>query len=86
MRRLHTSITWEGLLTPLLVRLSKVEEDKYEILSAYRRKKVCEELSKSNPKFSKIPVVVIDYDDDTASSIIISSNVIREKKSACLIQ
>ena len=79
MRRLHTSITQEGLLTPLLVRPSKVEEDKYEILSGYRRKKVCEELSKSNPKFSKIPVVVIDCDDDTASSIITSSNVQRKE-------
>lgn len=78
MKRLHTSITQEGLLTPLLVRPSKVEEDKYEILSGYRRKKVCEELSKSNPKFSKIPVVVIDCDDDTASSIITSSNVQRK--------
>ncbi len=79
MRRLHTSITQEGLLTPLLVRPSKVEEDKYEILSGYRRKKVCEELSKSNPKFSKISVVVIDCDDDTASSIITSSNVQRKE-------
>ena len=79
IRRLHTSIIQEGLLTPLLVRPSKAEEGRYEILSGYRRKKVCEELSKSNPKFSKIPVVVIDCDDDTASSIITSSNVQRRE-------
>ena len=79
IKRLHTSISQEGLLTTLLVRPSKLEEGKYEILSGYRRKRVCEELAKSNPKFSKISAVVIDCDDDTASSIITSSNVQRKE-------
>ncbi len=68
----------EGLLMPVLVRQSK-EENKYEILSGYRRKRVCEELAKTDPKFYEIPVIVLDCDDDTANSMITSSNVQRKE-------
>ena len=79
LRRLHASIEAEGLLTPILVRPAKTENpEEYEILSGYRRKRVCEELAKKNPYFSEIPAIVIDCDDDTASSIITSSNVQRQ--------
>ena len=43
LRRLHASIEAEGLLTPILVRPAKTENpEEYEILSGYRRKRVCE--------------------------------------------
>ena len=79
LRQLHASIEAEGLLTPILVRPAKTENpEEYEILSGYRRKRICEELAKKNPYFSEIPAIVIDCDDDTASSIITSSNVQRQ--------
>ena len=61
-----------------LVRPAK-EGDGYEILSGYRRKRVCEELAKTNPEFAEIPVIIIECDDDTASSIITSANVQRQE-------
>lgn len=80
IKMLHASIAQEGILTPLLVRVAKDEQDSYEILSGYRRKKVCEELSKTRPEFQEVPVIVIDdCDDYYASSIITSSNVQRRE-------
>ncbi|MBR0184766.1 MAG: ParB N-terminal domain-containing protein [Synergistaceae bacterium] len=82
IRRLHASIEQEGVLTPLLVRHAKRNKaTDYEILSGYRRKRVCEELAKTNPeKFQTVPVLVIEpCDDDTANSIITSSNVQRRE-------
>ena len=82
IRRLHASIEHEGVLTPLLVRHAKKNKaTDYEILSGYRRKRVCEELAKTNPeKFQTVPVIVIEpCDDDTANSIITSSNVQRRE-------
>ena len=59
-----------------------VEEPLYEILSGYRRKRVCEVLSRTNPAFSSVPVIVVSpCDDDTASSIITSANVQRREVS-----
>ena len=58
------------------------EKQVYEILSGYRRKRVCEVLSKTNPAFSFVPVIVIKpCGDDTAISIITSSNVQRREVS-----
>ena len=82
IRRLHASIKQEGVLTPLLVRHAKRNKaTDYEILSGYRRKRVCEELAKTNPeRFQTVPVLVIEpCDDDTANSIITSSNVQRRE-------
>ena len=88
IKRLHASIEQEGVLTPLLVRhaqtgqANKIDETAdYEILSGYRRKRVCEELAKTNPeKFQIVPVLVIEpCNDDTANSIITSSNVQRRE-------
>ena len=82
IRRLHASIEQEGVLTPLLVRHAKRNKaTDYEILSGYRRKRVCEELAKTNPeRFQTVPVLVIEpCDDDTANSIITSSNVQRRE-------
>ena len=76
LRRLHASIEAEGLISPIIVRPAKTgKPEEYEILSGYRRKRVCEELSKTNPDLLEIPAVVIDCDDDTASA---SSNVQRQ--------
>ena len=86
MRSLHASIEQEGVLTPLLVRPSKDnkagKKDTYEILSGYRRKKVCEILTKTHTtqtKIQDVPVIIVDCDDDVASSIIISANVQRRE-------
>ena len=82
IRQLHASIEQEGVLTPLLVRHAKKNKaTDYEILSGYRRKRVCEELAKTKPeKFQTVPVFVIEpCDDDTANSIITSSNVQRRE-------
>ena len=88
MRSLHASIEQEGVLTPLLVRPSKDhksgKKDTYEILSGYRRKKVCDVLTKTHKtqtKFQTIPVIILDCDDDVASSIITSANVQRREVS-----
>ena len=54
-------------------------EEEYEILSGYRRKKVCDVLSETQPKFRQIPVIIVDCDDDDASSIITSANVQRKE-------
>lgn len=84
IRQLHASIEEEGVLTPLLVRHAKKNKaTDYEILSGYRRKRVCEELAKTKPeKFQTVPVFVIEpCDDDTANSIITSSNVQRREVS-----
>ena len=84
IRQLHASIEQEGVLTPLLVRHAKKNKaTDYEILSGYRRKRVCEELAKTKPeKFQTVPVFVIEpCDDDTANSIITSSNVQRREVS-----
>ena len=79
LARLHASIEQEGILTPLLVRPAG-QENFYEIISGYRRKKVCEELAKTRPEFRNVPVIIIyPCDDDTANSIITSSNVQRRE-------
>ena len=79
MRSLHASIEQDGILTPLLVRPA-AEDGFYEILSGYRRKRVCEVLSETNPAFNTVPVLVVEpCDDDTASSIITSANVQRKE-------
>ena len=86
MSSLHASIEQEGVLTPLLVRPSKDnksgKKDTYEILSGYRRKKVCDVLTKTHKtqtKFQTVPVIILDCDDDVASSIITSANVQRRE-------
>ena len=56
--------------------------EKYELLSGYRRKRVCEKLSemkKTKTKFQRVPVIIIDCDDDEASTIMTTSNVQRNK-------
>ena len=58
------------------------ELEKYELLSGYRRKRVCEKLSemkKTKTKFQRVPVIIIDCDDDEASTIMTTSNVQRNK-------
>lgn len=85
MKNLHASIEKNGLLTPLLVRPAK-DGSGYEILSGYRRKKICEKLSQTRPEFQKVGVIVIDctFDDDIASTIITSSNV--QRKTVSLLE
>ena len=73
LKQLRTSIEQDGLLTPILVRkahsVGQTEDttDSYEILSGYRRKKVCEELANTYAEFSEITARVIECDDDAAS-------------------
>lgn len=80
MKSLHASIKEQKVLTPILVRPSKADDGTYEILSGYRRTKVCEVLATKDQNFQKIPAIIIDdCDDATASVIITSSNVQRQK-------
>lgn len=80
MKSLHASIKEQKVLTPILVRPSKADDGTYEILSGYRRTKVCEVLAAKDQNFQKIPAIIIDdCDDATASVIITSSNVQRQK-------
>ena len=85
LKQLRISIEQDGLLSPIFVRkahsVGQTEDTaaSYEILSGYRRKKVCEELAKTNPEFSEITARVIECDDEAASSIITSANVQRRK-------
>ena len=80
MKSLHASIKEQKVLTPILVRPSKADDGTYEILSGYRRTKVCEVLAAKNQSFQTIPAIIIDdCDDATASIIITSSNVQRQK-------
>ena len=81
MQRLHASIEQDGVVTPLIVRPAKgaSNEGNFEILSGYRRKRVCEVLAKDKPEFSEVPAIIVDCDDDMASSVITSANVQRRE-------
>ena len=71
MNELCTSIEQYGVLSPVIVRPHS--EGGYEILSGHRRVKACELLG-----VEEVPVVVKDFDDDTAAILLVDSNLQRE--------
>ena len=71
MDALVESIKQCGVLTPVIARPHK--DGGYEILSGHRRVKACELAGKTD-----IPVVVKNLDDDTATILLVDSNLQRE--------
>ncbi len=71
--QLHRSIKANGVQTPLLVRQMSTNPEKYQILSGYRRKAVCEKLG-----IKTVPVTIVDCDDDGAVIIATTSNIQRK--------
>jgi ParB family chromosome partitioning protein len=71
MDELVDSIKQSGVLTPVIARPHK--DGGYEILSGHRRVKACELAG-----ITEIPVVVKNLDDDTATILLVDSNLQRE--------
>ena len=71
MDELVDSIKQSGVLTPVIARQHK--DGGYEILSGHRRVKACELAG-----MTEIPVVVKNLDDDTATILLVDSNLQRE--------
>ena len=71
MEELVDSIKQSGVLTPVIARPRK--DGGYEILSGHRRVKACELAG-----ITEIPVVVKNLDDDTATILLVDSNLQRE--------
>ena len=71
MDALVDSIKQCGVLTPIIARPHK--DGGYEILSGHRRVKACELAG-----ITDIPVVVKNLDDDTATILLVDSNLQRE--------
>lgn len=71
MDELVDSIKQSGVLTPIIARPHK--DGGYEILSGHRRVKACELAG-----ITEIPVVVKNLDDDTATILLVDSNLQRE--------
>ena len=71
MDELVESIKQSGVLSPVVVRPHK--DGGYEILSGHRRVKACEITG-----ITEVPTVIKDLDDDTATILLVDSNLQRE--------
>lgn len=71
MDELVESVKQSGVLSPIVARPHK--EGGYEILSGHRRVKACELAG-----ISEVPVVIKNLDDDTATILLVDSNLQRE--------
>lgn len=71
MDELVDSIKQNGVLTPVVARPHR--EGGYEILSGHRRAKACELAG-----ISEVPVIIKNLDDDTATILLVDSNLQRE--------
>lgn len=71
MDELVESIKQSGVLSPVVVRPHK--DGGYEILSGHRRVKACEIAG-----IAEVPTVIKDLDDDTATILLVDSNLQRE--------
>lgn len=71
MNELVESIKQSGVLSPIIARPHK--DGGYEILSGHRRAKACEIAG-----ITEVPVVVKNLDDDTATILLVDSNLQRE--------
>ena len=72
LNTLVESIKLNGLLVPIVVR--KKEDNRYELLSGHRRKKVYEILG-----LKEIDAIIKDLNDDEATIFMVDSNMYREK-------
>lgn len=71
MDELVESIKQSGVLSPIIARPHK--DGGYEILSGHRRAKACELAG-----IAEVPVVIKNLDDDTATILLVDSNLQRE--------
>lgn len=71
MDELVDSVKMTGVLSPIIARPHK--EGGYEILSGHRRVKASELAGRK-----KVPVIIKDLDDDTATILLVDSNLQRE--------
>lgn len=71
MLRTTESIAQFGVLTPLIAR--PLEDGGYEIISGHRRAHAAEAAG-----LTEVPVIVRDMDDDTATVLMVDSNLQRE--------
>ncbi|NDO18072.1 ParB/RepB/Spo0J family partition protein [Lachnospiraceae bacterium MD329] len=71
MDELVESIQQSGVLSPIIARPHK--DGGYEILSGHRRAKACELAG-----ITEVPVVIKNLDDDTATILLVDSNLQRE--------
>ncbi len=71
MDELVESIKQSGVLSPIVARPHS--DGGYEILSGHRRVKACEIAG-----ITEVPVVIKDLDDDTATILLVDSNLQRE--------
>lgn len=71
MVELVESIKQNGVLSPVIARPHK--EGGYEILSGHRRAKACELAG-----ITELPIVIKNLDDDTATILLVDSNLQRE--------
>lgn len=72
MRTLIESVKENGVLVPVLVRPYK-DGDGYEMIAGHRRKFALENLG-----FTEVNAIVRDLDDDTATILMVDSNIQRE--------
>ena len=72
MEALKESIRTSGVITPAVVR--PLPEGGYEMVSGHRRMAVCKALG-----LHKMPVIVREMDDDTATLMMVDANRQREK-------
>ena len=72
MRQLVQSIKEVGLINPPIVR--KKDDGRFELISGHRRKFACKLAG-----LDKIPVVIKELDKDTATLLMVDSNMQREK-------
>ncbi|RLE79671.1 MAG: hypothetical protein DRJ52_07960 [Thermoprotei archaeon] len=75
LESLKESIRRKGLLQPLIVRKTN---DKYEVIVGERRRKALSELAKEDPRFSKVPCLVVDIDDREAATLSLVENIHRK--------
>ena len=71
LERLKESIAENGVLTPAVVR--PTEDGTFEMISGHRRMAACKALG-----LSKMPVIVREVDDDTATVMMVDANRQRE--------
>ena len=72
LNTLVESIKLNGLLVPIIVR--RKEDNRYELLSGHRRKKVYEILG-----IEEIDAIIKDLNDDESTIFMVESNMYREK-------
>ncbi len=71
MTEMVESIKQQGVLVPAIVR--KKDDGRYELISGHRRKMACQLAGKDT-----MPVIVRELDRDTATMIMVDSNLQRE--------